>query len=58
MMRVVKRAVWVDADSDRFPKSWLFHVRWGKSSVAETKRSEKIEFDEVGGRTTAWVPDL
>jgi formamidopyrimidine-DNA glycosylase len=58
MMRVIKKAVSVDADSDRFPKGWLFHVRWGKSLDAETTGGEKVEFDEVGGRTTAWVPSL
>ena len=58
MMSVVRKAVSVDADSDRFPKGWLFHVRWGKSKNAETTNGEKVAFDEVGGRTTAWVPSL
>lgn len=58
MMKVVKKAVSVDADSDRFPKGWLFHVRWGRSEHAETTGGEKVAFDEVGGRTTAWVPSL
>jgi formamidopyrimidine-DNA glycosylase len=58
MMRVIKKAVSVDADSDRFPKGWLFHVRWDKSVDAETRSGEKVAFDEVGGRTTAWVPSL
>lgn len=58
VMSVIKKAVSVDADSDRFPKSWLFHVRWGRSADAVTRSGEKVVFDEVGGRTTAWVPDL
>ena len=58
MMGIIKKAVSVDADSDRFPKGWLFHVRWGKSVDAETTGGEKVQFDEVGGRTTAWVPSL
>jgi formamidopyrimidine-DNA glycosylase len=55
---VIRRAVAVDADSDRFPRSWLFHVRWGKSEGARTARGERIVFGTVGGRTTAWVPSV
>ncbi|MBS14878.1 MAG: hypothetical protein CME19_25235 [Gemmatimonadetes bacterium] len=54
---VIRKAVSVDADSDRFPKGWLFHIRWGKPEGVETRKGEKVVFDEVGGRTTAWVPD-
>lgn len=53
---VVKRAVAVDADKSRFPRTWLFHHRWGKRSDARTARGERIEHLVVGGRTTAWVP--
>jgi formamidopyrimidine-DNA glycosylase len=53
---VLKKAVSVDADSDRFPRSWLFHSRWGRVAGARTGRGEAIEFLTVGGRTTAWVP--
>jgi formamidopyrimidine-DNA glycosylase len=53
---VVRHAVRVDADKDRFPKSWLFHHRWGKDGAARTAKREKIRFLTVGGRTTAWVP--
>ena len=27
---IIARAVAAGADSDRFPRSWLFHVRWGR----------------------------
>ncbi|KAL5216375.1 hypothetical protein ABZP36_007776 [Zizania latifolia] len=30
IQKVVKYAVEVDADCDRFPEDWLFHHRWGK----------------------------
>jgi len=30
IQEVVKYAVEVDADLERFPKEWLFHHRWGK----------------------------
>ena len=53
---VVKKACDVDADKERFPRSWLFHDRWGKNHGAVTAAGELIVFDEVGGRTTAWVP--
>ena len=55
---VVKKAVEVDAVKERFPRSWLFHHRWGKSASARTARGQAIEFIEIGGRTTAWVPTL
>jgi formamidopyrimidine-DNA glycosylase len=56
LVAIVRRAVAVDADSDRFPRTWLFHHRWGKSAEARTSRGEKIIHQTIGGRTTAWVP--
>jgi formamidopyrimidine-DNA glycosylase len=56
LVSVVRRAVAVDADSDRFPRTWLFHHRWGKNALAQTSRGEKIVHHTIGGRTTAWVP--
>lgn len=55
-LAVVKKAVAVDADDERFPKTWLFHGRWGKSKTAKTSRGLKIVHEKIGGRTTAWVP--
>jgi len=55
---VIRRAVQVDADSERFPKTWLFHHRWGRKAAARTARGERIRFTTVGGRTTAWVPEV
>lgn len=56
VLTIVNKAVDVDADYERFPKSWLFHERWGKSKTAKTSRGQKIIHETVGGRTTAWVP--
>ncbi|MBL90378.1 MAG: hypothetical protein CMH56_01010 [Myxococcales bacterium] len=56
LMKVVTKACSVNADKKRFPKSWLFHHRWGKDETAQTSKGETIAFDTVGGRTTAWVP--
>ena len=56
LRHVIKAAVRVDARKDRFPRTWLFHHRWGKGDGARTGRGEDIEFLTIGGRTTAWVP--
>jgi formamidopyrimidine-DNA glycosylase len=56
ILSVVRRAVAVDADSERFPASWLFHHRWGRDKEARTSRGETIVHSTIGGRTTAWVP--
>ena len=53
---VLKKAVAVDADAGRFPRSWMFHRRWGKRDGQKTARGEAIEHITVAGRTTAWVP--
>jgi len=53
---IVRRAVAVDADAARFPRTWLFHRRWGRKPGAHTARGEPIVFLTVAGRTTAWVP--
>jgi len=56
VLSVVEKAVEVDADSDRFPRTWLFHHRWGRRSSARTARGEPIVHLTIGGRTTAFVP--
>jgi formamidopyrimidine-DNA glycosylase len=53
---VLARAVKVEADHRRFPKSWLFEHRWGGTRGAEQIAGQPIVREEVGGRTTAWVP--
>ncbi len=55
LLRVIRRAVAVDADKSRFPRAWLFHHRWGRAADARTARGERITFLEVAGRTTAFV---
>lgn len=57
LSRIIKRAVSVDADKTRFPRTWLFHRRWGKQQEATTARGESIAFADIAGRTTAWVPE-
>jgi formamidopyrimidine-DNA glycosylase len=53
---VVRRAVAVGADSDRFPRTWLFHHRWGRQADPRTARGERIVRETIAGRTAAWVP--
>ena len=53
---IVKRAVAANADSSLYPRTWLFHRRWGKRDDARTARGERIEHVSIGGRTAAWVP--
>lgn len=54
---VAKLAVKAGADDEKYPKSWLFHHRWGKKK-ASISTGQKIKYSTVGGRTTAWVPDV
>ena len=55
---VVKKAVDVGADHERFPRSWLFEHRWGGGRGSQQINGHRIVREEVGGRTTAWVPAL
>jgi formamidopyrimidine-DNA glycosylase len=53
---VVGHAVKVGADHHRYPRTWLFEHRWGGSRGSQQINGHAIRRDEVGGRTTAWVP--
>lgn len=52
---VTKFAVKSNADYDKYPKTWLFHLRWGKKA-GKISSGEVIKHSVVGGRSTAWVP--
>ncbi len=54
---IVRKAVDVEADKQRFPRTWLFHKRWGKQNGA-TIAGHRIVHETIGGRTTAWVPKV
>ena len=58
LIAVIEKACAVEADKARFPKSWLFHHRWGRVEGATTAKGEPIESITVAGRTTAWVPSV
>jgi formamidopyrimidine-DNA glycosylase len=53
---IVRLAVAVGADDRRYPRTWLFHDRWGRTAGARTGRGEPILHLTIGGRTTAVVP--
>lgn len=53
---IIKAAVKVNADYEKFPEHWIFHHRWGGSRGSERIDGQEIKRDTVGGRTTAWVP--
>ncbi|EAW10625.1 putative formamidopyrimidine-DNA glycosylase [Aspergillus clavatus NRRL 1] len=58
---VCTTAVHLLADSEQFPKDWLFKYRWGKGKKNHTSvlpNGEKIIFLTVGGRTSAVVPSV
>lgn len=57
LREVIQLAVEVEADSNRFPETWLFHVRWGGTRGADEHMGDPMRRDQVGGRTTAWVPN-
>jgi formamidopyrimidine-DNA glycosylase len=56
VMSVIRDSVRMSADYDRYPKSWLFHYRWGKTKNAQDHLGREILHETIGGRTTAWVP--
>jgi len=56
LRQVVKKACQVNADAKKFPRSWLFHYRWGKGKKAKDFKGREIRFVTSGGRTSAYVP--
>ena len=53
---VLDHSVEVGADYEQFPDDWMFHVRWGGSKGEDVIGGNQIVREQVGGRTTAWVP--
>jgi formamidopyrimidine-DNA glycosylase len=53
---VIRKAVAVNAEKKRYPRTWLFHRRWGRIDGAVSARGEAIVHDTIAGRTTAWCP--
>ncbi|MGH7265423.1 MAG: Fpg/Nei family DNA glycosylase, partial [Candidatus Rokuibacteriota bacterium] len=55
---VLETAVRARADSDRYPRRWLFHRRWDRRGAGGRVREAAIRYDTIGGRTTAWIPTV
>lgn len=55
---IVKHAVEVGADETKFPEDWLFHFRWGGGRGHDQYQGHEIVREQVGGRTTAYIPAL
>ncbi|KAJ2770309.1 hypothetical protein IWQ56_002213 [Coemansia nantahalensis] len=60
LKHVCTLAVDVNAESERFPRDWLFHYRWakGKRATPLLPDGRQIAFVTVGGRTSAYVPNV
>ncbi|CAN6337770.1 unnamed protein product [Urochloa humidicola] len=54
---VIDKSLQVGADSSQFPENWIFHSREKKPGKAFVD-GKKIDFITVGGRTSAYVPEL
>lgn len=57
MRSVTNLAIRVGANPEKYPKTWLFHKRWGHKNNP-TIFGHKIRYETVAGRTTAWVPEI
>jgi len=55
---VMHVAVDAGADSSKYPEDWLFTSRWGGKKGRTDIGGKKIIREQVGGRTTAWVPSV
>lgn len=55
---ILELAIEVNADSSKYPEDWLFNSRWGGKRGESEIFGKTIVREAVGGRTTAWVPDL
>lgn len=49
-------SVEANADKSKFPKHWLFHIRW--THGRETLTGLKVVHEKIGGRSTYWIPYL
>ena len=55
---VIRLAVEVNAEKEKFPRDWIFHNRWSKGKIEKNWAGHKIIFEKIAGRTTAWVPEI
>lgn len=53
---VLRTSIDVSADHEQYPDHWLFVHRWGGSRGSDRIDGQAIVREQIGGRTTAWVP--
>uniref|UniRef100_A0A7I4EJ83 Formamidopyrimidine-DNA glycosylase catalytic domain-containing protein n=1 Tax=Physcomitrium patens TaxID=3218 RepID=A0A7I4EJ83_PHYPA len=53
---VLEKAISVDADSEQFPRSWLYHHRWDKKPGMID--GNQIETISISGRSSAFVANV
>lgn len=58
LVSVVRVATAAGSHAEGFPRSWLFHLRWGGHRGIKTLDGKPVRFDIVAGRSTAWVPSV
>ncbi len=58
LLAILEFVVSIGADYEKFPKEWMFHHRWDGKRGADSIDGQAIVREQVGGRTTAWVPAL
>ncbi len=56
--KISEVAVEAEAQKQKFPKVWLFHVRWQRGGAKETLLGQAIKQDRIAGRSTFWIPEL
>lgn len=55
---ILEHSIKVAANSAEYPDTWLFNARWGGKRGDGEIKGHPIRRETIGGRTTAWVPDL
>lgn len=59
IVHIVSTAIACESDATRFPKHWLFHLRWNKHPTKQdliTVDGKTVSRKTVGQRTTYFVP--
>uniref|UniRef100_A0A0E0ATQ1 DNA-(apurinic or apyrimidinic site) lyase n=1 Tax=Oryza glumipatula TaxID=40148 RepID=A0A0E0ATQ1_9ORYZ len=57
IIEVIEKSLEVGCNSSQYPENWIFHSREKKPGKAFVE-GKKIDFITVGGRTSAYVPEL
>lgn len=52
LIYVPETAVEAEAESEKFPPDWLFHVRWDGPKKSPKLNGHAVEFLKVGGRVS------